>query len=49
MTGLQEQQRAFREDVDCGAVVGRGGGEVAGGDNAEVLVGFVVLAFCNSA
>ena len=46
LSRLEEGLRALEEDVGGGGPVG--GFHVAGGDDAELLVGFVELAFCDS-
>ena len=43
MVGFEEEHGAIGEDVAGGSVVG--GLNVAGGDDTELLVGFVELAF----
>lgn len=47
LPGLQERLRAPEKDVGGGFPVG--GLDVARGDDAELLVGFVELALCDSA
>jgi hypothetical protein len=46
LAGFEEGERALEEDVGCGGPVGLF--DVAGGDYTELLVGFVVCAFCDS-
>lgn len=46
LVGLEEGERDGVENVDCGGPVF--GFDVAGGDYAGLLLGFVVLRFCDS-
>ena len=45
MAGFEEQDRAIGEDVAGGGVVR--GFDVAGSDDAKLLVGFVEVSFCD--
>ena len=46
LASLQQRLGAAEEDIGCGGPVG--GFDVACGDDAELLVGFIELAFCDS-
>ena len=44
---FEQEHRSIREDVPCRGIVG--GFDVAGCNHAELLLGFVEVAFCDSA